>query len=208
MNSIGNDVVALAGINPERTRQYRFYSKILSVNEQDAYPALQHSLPFEHYVWLLWSVKESAYKFFKRLQPDLVFSPTKLIVEDVSCPTTGKYQGRVTCNGLFIYFNADYTNDYIHSIVGIDATFKYIHAYVNQIAQSDYSSQSAAVRQFALQKLATLWPDAEISFRQHDIGYPEVLIDQKTIMLPLSFSHDGRYTAYAFNYMNFEAVST
>ena len=83
MLGTGNDIVALAAINVERTRQSNFYSKILSLSEQQLYNELQSQLPFENFVWLAWSVKESAYKFLKRFMPDLVFSPTKIMITNL-----------------------------------------------------------------------------------------------------------------------------
>ena len=54
MISAGNDIVALASINIQRTNEYRFYSKILTAYEQELYNGHQFAgLPFEHYVWLL-----------------------------------------------------------------------------------------------------------------------------------------------------------
>jgi phosphopantetheinyl transferase (holo-ACP synthase) len=198
VNSIGNDVVALAGINPERTRQHRFCSKIISSAEQDAYPALQiYSFPFEHYVWLLWSVKESAYKFVKRLQPGLIFSPTKVIVQKLSHPAMGNYCGTVNCNGLVLRFRSEVTNTYIHTIVSYNAEFKHVHFGVAWIAQSDYAFQFAAVRQSALYALSNLLPNTAITIRKHHTGYPEVWIGNEALPMPLSFSHDGNYVAYA-----------
>lgn len=76
MISIGNDIVDLSAIDKHRTQQKAFYSKILSDKEQHLYSRSQ--LPFEIYVWLLWSAKESVYKFAKRLNPELVFSPARI----------------------------------------------------------------------------------------------------------------------------------
>ena len=64
MISAGNDIAALAKVNKERIPQPRFYSKILSDSERALYHQPQLTiLPFENYVWLLWSVKESVYKY-------------------------------------------------------------------------------------------------------------------------------------------------
>jgi phosphopantetheine--protein transferase-like protein len=80
MISIGNDIVDLAAIDKQRTQQKAFYSKILSDTEQQLYSRYPQ-LPFEIYVWLLWSAKESVYKFAKRLNPELVFSPVRIEVD-------------------------------------------------------------------------------------------------------------------------------
>jgi hypothetical protein len=79
MHSTGNDIVALGATDKERTSRFRFYSKILSAGEQALYDLTPpDGLPFDRYVWLLWSVKESVYKFRKRAHPGLVFAPTKI----------------------------------------------------------------------------------------------------------------------------------
>jgi phosphopantetheine--protein transferase-like protein len=77
MISIGNDIVDLTAIDKNRTQQKAFYSKILSDTEQQLY-SRSSQIPFEIYVWLLWSAKESVYKFAKRLDPELVFSPARI----------------------------------------------------------------------------------------------------------------------------------
>src|ERR1700761_9130738 len=88
MTSTGNDIVALKAINIARTKQPNFYSKILSVSEKDLYDQpFSDKIPFENFVWLCWSIKESAYKFLDRIVPDRVFSPTRTIVSSIELPT-------------------------------------------------------------------------------------------------------------------------
>jgi hypothetical protein len=91
--STGNDIVALAATDKERTGQLRFYSRILSAGEQALYgqPALA-GITFETYLWLLWSVKESIYKYKKRTFPGLVFSPTKITLIRLH-PPSGPFIG-------------------------------------------------------------------------------------------------------------------
>src|SRR5450756_2548986 len=87
MKSAGNDIVALRSVDKQRTSQFRFYSKILSALEQALYHQPQFTeMPFENYVWLLWSVKESAYKYLKRTFPSLVFSPIKFVIQHIKIP--------------------------------------------------------------------------------------------------------------------------
>ena len=81
MRSTGNDIIGLKSIDPHLTIQQRFYSKILSFSELELYyRKASETIPFENFIWLLWSVKESVYKYQKRNFPDLVFSSGKSIV--------------------------------------------------------------------------------------------------------------------------------
>ena len=81
MTSIGNDIIALNAINRERTRDPRFYGKILTSDELLLFREDLHAL--DTFVWLLWSVKESVYKCHKRLLPDLVFAPHGVILKQL-----------------------------------------------------------------------------------------------------------------------------
>ena len=91
MISIGNDIVDLTAIDKHRTQQKAFYSKILSDKEQQLY-SRSSQLPFEIYVWLLWSAKESVYKFAKRLNPELVFSPARIEIQQLSEPEFSEFK--------------------------------------------------------------------------------------------------------------------
>ena len=84
MISAGNDVVSLAAIDVTRTNQHKFYSKILSDSEIPLYNEFSLAqIPFENFVWLLWSIKESAYKFLQRHNPALIFTPVRFVVSDL-----------------------------------------------------------------------------------------------------------------------------
>src|ERR1700739_3692703 len=95
MTSTGNDIVALTAINVARTKQPNFYSRIVTSGEQELYySTLQDQLPFEHFVWLVWSVKESAFKYLKRVDPGLIFSPSKMRMVELK-KTVGQLDGMV-----------------------------------------------------------------------------------------------------------------
>ncbi|MGZ3833295.1 MAG: 4'-phosphopantetheinyl transferase family protein, partial [Mucilaginibacter sp.] len=98
MISTGNDIVALKTINIARTKQQNFYRKIISASEKDLYDRqISDKLPFDVFVWLLWSVKESGYKYLQRITPELVFSPTKIIITQLALPADNfveQFEGR------------------------------------------------------------------------------------------------------------------
>jgi phosphopantetheinyl transferase (holo-ACP synthase) len=98
MISTGNDIIALKTINIARTKQKNFYRKIISTSEKDLYDRqFSDNLPFDVFVWLLWSVKESVYKYLQRITPELVFSPTKIIITQLALPADNfveQFEGR------------------------------------------------------------------------------------------------------------------
>ena len=87
MTSTGNDIIGLKIINPQLTKQERFYSKILSFSEIELYyRKASATIPLENFIWLVWSIKESVYKYQKRNFPDLLFSPGKIIIQTIDFP--------------------------------------------------------------------------------------------------------------------------
>src|SRR5205809_451717 len=86
MTGLGNDLIDLKLTDAARTQSPRFYSKILADTEQRLYHNLTAALSFQQFVWLLWSIKESAYKAMQRHQPHLVFTPVKVEVVNVTAP--------------------------------------------------------------------------------------------------------------------------
>ena len=208
MRSTGNDIIDLNKIDVKRTGEYRFYSKILHIDEQSTYKTLPFEyLSFVNYVWLLWSVKESAYKFLKRLEPGLIFSPSKIVVSEIKQKTgvfhsnlpfeTSYLQGRVLIKHLNLFFESIISEQYISSAVHIDEDFDNIYRDVKFITNNDHASQSSAAKQFALTKLNTVL-QGKLSIDKSETGYPVICQDELYIELPLSLAHHGNYVAYSF----------
>src|SRR6185437_5745437 len=141
MKSAGNDIVALGLVDKQRTIQPRFYSKILALTEQELYRQPEiNKVSFVNYVWLLWSVKESVYKFLKRGDPCLVFSPTNIIIGDIKIPADlaiepeelqweslgnneDLFSGEVNCSQHTLYFRSKISTAWIASVVNDDKSF-------------------------------------------------------------------------------------
>jgi len=223
VNSTGNDVVALAATNNERTRQYRFYSKILSAGEQALYNgSAPGAMPFENYVWLLWSIKESVYKYKKRIAPDLVFSPTKITVHHLETPSgnppmafesgrwdsagqdnindTGDrfYKGLIHCGSCILYSRSIIVDGIISTVVSGDKNFENTWWGVRSIDHTGYAYQSSMVRSFVVSKLKSVLSLADLQIGKSRGGYPVVLREEEQMDIPLSLAHHDRFVAYSF----------
>ncbi len=211
MTSVGNDVVDLKHIDKQRTCTPKFYSKILSPAEQQLHNR-HPQLPFECFVWLLWSVKESAYKYLQRHQPSLVFSPVKIKVESIDIPLKAAplfILDEVTCNGFNepwyykaeVYFNNQqiyarsviYGDELINTVVCLEDDFDRVHWGV-KLNETAY--QSAAVRSFLSNQLSVLFSGNTVSVTKNAAGVPSVSINKNSF--PVSLSHHGGYIAYAY----------
>lgn len=214
MISIGNDIIALQLTNSERTRQQRFYSKILYTEEVELYKhQISTAIAFEHFVWLAWSVKESVYKFYKRYNQQALFSPTKTIINAVKKPLKQNvfnvynqleaisfkeedcYCCEINFNSINFYSRSIINNDLIFTVVNNSNYFENIHWGIKRIDDDNYLDQSKQVRAFTSEKLNKVFLNAHLNIEKSAAGFP-VIAQQKNI--PLSFTHHGSFVAYAF----------
>lgn len=213
MISAGNDIIALQYTNPERTKQEKFYSKIICKQEVELFKSLKQStLPFENFVWLCWSIKESVYKFYKRFQPDSLFPPTKIIIQTIQFPTNNfllndkEYEAvsftDETCFCCEVNFNNQsfYTRSLVQDNLIFTAAnnrndFANVCWGIKTISDDVYQTQSTEVRQFVLKRLNTLFNDVDLSIKKAQAGYPFIPQQQN---VPLSFAHHGNFVGYSF----------
>lgn len=222
MKSAGNDIVALRTVNRERTCQFRFYSKILSVSEQALYHQPQFAeMPFETYVWLLWSVKESAYKYLKRAIPDLLFYPVKIVIQNIKIPEEASmtnfecmqwenagygeefYKGKVIYASHLFCFRSKITRDWIATVVNDDENFDNVCWGIQSIEDAGYSHQSQAARKLLLRKLNFFFP-GDLQVEKSLTGYPVILKGTQNMHIPVSLAHDDQFVAYSFNLISQE----
>jgi phosphopantetheinyl transferase (holo-ACP synthase) len=216
--SVGNDIISLKKIDAARTKQARFYTKFLTQEEVDLYDEkISNILPFEHFAWLLWSIKESVYKCHKRNNTQLVFSPKKIIVQQVDLPKgqpVGVFDGnKIEANGFDsvrtfgctaicegIYFNSRslVNNEFIHSVATNGDGFMQIQWGITCIESGDYAGQHRTVRDFARNRLQQLFPSSTLLITKDTEGIPLATIEDPERNLPLSFSHHEQFVGYCF----------
>lgn len=206
MTSTGNDIVALGAINVDRTKQSDFYSKIIVDAEKALYDnALSGVLPLEHFVWLAWSVKESVYKFLQRHQHDLVFSPSKINVEqltrgDAASNDQAIFDGVSGFGSHKMYSRSVVTGEYIFSVVNDEDDFAHIYSDVKRIGSTEPADQSAAVRDLVLHKLQELFPADRFKIEKSTVGFPVLFRNEVEADIPLSFAHHDHYVGYSFGF--------
>lgn len=218
MTSIGNDIIGLKIINPQLTKQERFYSKILSFSELELYyRKASETIPLENFIWLLWSIKESVYKYQKRNFPDLLFSPGKIIIQDIDVPEkctatefgTVQYESNsfpevelYCCQAHLgtevFYSRSKIHNDLIYTVVNNTKSFENIWWGIKFIDDVDYVNQSTEVRNFVLDKLSSIFPNDDLQIEKREAGYPVLLKAKKELDLPISFTHHTHFIAYSF----------
>ncbi|MDE1191996.1 MAG: 4'-phosphopantetheinyl transferase superfamily protein [Arachidicoccus sp.] len=216
MTSIGNDIVSLKSERSGRFAQKEYYSKILSPYEEALYHRIQ-SLPlsFKDYVWLLWTIKESVFKFYKRNNSELLFHPQKIVVKNINeqkfIPDKNLavegfvlneklyLKGTADLNdNLHVFFSSILTEDFIFTITSSSENSENLFSGIKQIKNSDYSIQSSAVRNFIMNKLQSVFPLSFLEIKKNNEGIPVLIKDGRPSGLLISFSHHERWIAYSF----------
>ncbi|WP_158993760.1 4'-phosphopantetheinyl transferase superfamily protein [Mucilaginibacter sp. L196] len=215
MLSTGNDIVSLNTINVTRTKQPNFYSKILTPTETALYKQSRFAnTPFEVFVWLLWSIKESAFKFLQRIDTDILFTPVKFEVSEIQIPfgfnltdfkpieLTGigfdgihTIKSTIKFDDLILYSNSSIYQEFISTVVNGVEDFSNTHWGVKQIDSDEVAFQSAEVRAFLIDNFKD---NTSISIGKNPFGIPIILKDNIEQPIPVSLSHHEYYIAYSF----------
>jgi phosphopantetheinyl transferase (holo-ACP synthase) len=217
IESAGNDVIDLNQINAERTKEQRFYTKFITGTETLLYshPPLA-VLPFEFFVWMLWSIKESVYKFVQRYQPNQVFSPSKIMITQIEPPVSSLliapelivealglsnrnvYNSKIAFGADVFYACTVITSGYIYTVANDQNNFDNLYWGVKLISQNEPSFQSQEVRKFIMDKLASVLGKNSLSIVKNQFGCPVLYSDAQPTSQPISLAHHGHYVAYCF----------
>jgi phosphopantetheinyl transferase (holo-ACP synthase) len=218
MMSTGNDVVALSAINAARTSQHKFYSKILSDSETPLYNELSLAgIPFENFVWLLWSIKESAYKFLQRHDAGLIFTPVKFVVEELHLPSAYAVEkfdviaaegtgfndypaltGIVTFGKVRLRSCSLLYDKLISTVINDTDDFENTYWGFKLISDSAHENQSKEVRQFLIERLKRLYGEFDFRIDKNENGCPILFKENEEIGIPVSLSHHENIIGYSF----------
>ena len=216
MISTGNDIISLNFTDKVRTNDPKFYRRILADSEGCLYNLKFPHLPFEIFVWLFWSVKESAYKYLQRLTPELVFSPKKFDVTSLQLPEgyeitsfelnqmerTGfpdkSIKGTVNYGTHRLHFRSVVKKEFIMSVVNGNENFDNIFWGIKSIEKSDPEHQSKAVRELVMNRFKSSYRTNNIAINKNKHGFPVIAERNKEIPIPVSLSHHYHLVAYSY----------
>ncbi|GAB4030776.1 4'-phosphopantetheinyl transferase family protein [Spirosoma jeollabukense] len=194
---IGNDIVDLAQAKQESNwRRARFLDKVFTAHEQQLIHTANDP---DGMVWLLWSMKESAYKLIIRQTGKRVFAPQK-----IACQLTNSYpeavEGVVSYEGTH-YTQSIRTNQYVATVASLGTVFPPKNQVIIPFNDTAYQTQRMGIRNAIKQHCATHFsiPETSIHIHKTESGVPTLRIDDTEgtkLNLLLSISHHGHYGAY------------
>jgi phosphopantetheinyl transferase (holo-ACP synthase) len=212
---IGNDVVDLTKArNREKALDARFIDRVFSAAEREE---LFSAADRTALLWALWAGKETAYKIVRKLYYDARFAPRRYSVTLYGAQILEK--GGVSSTGVMLSGKVDTPCDTAHIGISVDADF--IHCIgaddpcaldsviwkVDRVSppEDPFVDESSFVRRQAIGHLSMCLhlnrKDIEIKrFKDASgLGPPLVYVGGSPAEIGISLSHDGQFTAYAFN---------
>jgi len=196
---IGNDIVDLSDPETRRGGQHpRFDERVFAVSER---AAIARSSDPHRTRWALWAVKESAYKAWRRIRPETVFSPRRFVVD-----LDPQGNGSVTHRNRRASARVETAGDCVHAVVEVDSTSAWTlwaaqpvrNPTTSPLASHADANRSERVRALALDCIADR---LEIDRRDLGIGrigrIPTLLHRDAPTAALLSLSHHGGFVGFA-----------
>ncbi len=183
---IGNDLVDIQIAYPEKKSENRnFIKKVFNPHEEKLISQSQNK---ETILWLLWSMKEAAYKAHQRISGHW----PKLNPKDYKCRLLNfSNLAEVQVASRFYFINYSCTDRYIHSIASESSgasLFERIY-YKDPDAKQNFLRDYSEKNGLALENLTI---DKDVN------GIPSILDQNTKKIVPISLSHHGNFTAFIF----------
>lgn len=171
----------------------RFLNKIFTAKEQDL--IFNSKIPVVQ-VWILWAMKEAAYKAHQRI----FHLPRKFAPLQIECEIW--QQDIYTANGNICIENSSY-----HSNLSINQDYLYCTASTlpqEKIFSGIYSGSRCSKRDLILKFSALVnKPVDQIKIIKDRHQVPHFSINNKSKYHPFSLSHHGNFSAFSLALMNY-----
>jgi phosphopantetheinyl transferase (holo-ACP synthase) len=187
---IGNDIVDLkySAINWKRPR---FLDKVFTQSEQ---ALIFYSKKKHETLWLLWSMKEAAYKAHMQQFGERFFNPKRLV-----CVLISEDRGVVKIDGHSYFTSSMFTKDYVYTIAKLSAT----KTTLSSVFKADIvlqHTQSNVIKKALLTSISKTkqLPLQGLEIKKTVIGIPQVFCDDSKLSISFSLTHCGRFSGFAY----------
>ena len=206
MPPVGNDIVDLAApCNLGKSGDGRFCGRVFTAEERALIAGSPRS---DTHLWAFWAAKEAAYKAVSRGDPAVCSIPRqyRVVLETAdAAETAARLDGKVITPRGEMALRIAVTADYVHALAAATETdITRLCRRVDRLKGTEGDADpSAFVRGKLLREIARRLgcPAADLSVVKDpdDSGVPRVLFRGRVLTAKVSLSHDGRFTAFAFD---------
>ncbi|NNC69639.1 MAG: 4-phosphopantetheinyl transferase family protein [Flavobacteriaceae bacterium] len=187
---IGNDIVDLQVASKQNNWQRPgFINKLFSKVEYDY---IFNAEDPSQMVWLLWSMKESAYKAYLQKCPKRFFNPKKL-----ECSLISNLKGTVRIHNYEFQTKTEVTDNYIHTV----ATHNDEGSTLTKCFEipSIYKAQHDLTNAKLLKNISKMTSTSMelLKIKKDALGIPKIYKEDSLITLSISLSHHGSYGAFS-----------
>ncbi|MCD2258344.1 4'-phosphopantetheinyl transferase family protein [Psychroserpens luteolus] len=189
---IGNDIVDLKYIKETSNwKRPRFLDKVFTTKEQHLILSSENQ---HQMVWLLWSMKEAAYKCHVQQYGRRFFNPKRLVCELIS-----EDKGQVNIDAIQYYTATIVTKDYVYTIAK-QTDDQPVETSIIETKAPKLATQSVLLKRYALESIAEVKHlDLDmLEIRKTKIGAPEVYYASQKTPIDLTLTHCGRFSSFAF----------
>lgn len=179
---IGNDIIDLSLADAESNWQRKgFLEKQFTIKEREIILDAKNSFEM---VWLLWSMKESAYKIWVRENEKRIFAPKKL-----ECRLTSDNEGVVYFDNQKFYTTSILNVSYIFTVADLEKKIK-SYSSIGSPQEIDQNIKKKLQEETGV-------PASEIEQIKTKNGAPSYYHRSKILTQSCSITHHGNYGAFS-----------
>lgn len=188
---VGNDLVDLKLAAKQSNWQRKgFLDKLFTPKEQGY--ILNSNNQFKT-VWLLWSMKESAYKAYLQTHGNRFFAPKKLV-----CNLISKNKGTVLINKMLFFTESEIGDAFIYTMA---FTKKYDNRFLTDCFEfdcQDFETQRSQTYHKVLTAFAykLKFPAAQLKIEKNSQGVPRLFWGEMLLKNSFSLTHHGQFGAF------------
>lgn len=189
---IGNDLVDLKLAAKQSNWQRKgLLDKLFTSNEQGY--ILNSDNPFET-VWLLWSMKESAYKAYLQAHNNRFFSPKNLV-----CNLISKNKGTVLINNALFFTESEINEDFIYTVAFSEKNNNNFLTDCFRFEQPNFETQRNQTYQKVLAAFSNelKLPVAQLKIEKNGQGVPRLFQGEVLLKNSFSLTHHGKFGAFS-----------
>ena len=182
---IGNDIVDLKqAAKDSNWKRPRFLDKVFTQKEQSIISSSENK---NQMVWVLWSMKEAAYKAYVREFKQRFINPKR-----IQCQLGLNNEGVVKINQNIYYVKTLVTSEFVHSIASNNKE-KFPKTDLFRFNKIE-DVRTRIMHQISNRKEGCL---NSIKIKKTTLGVPNLFLNDEQIFDALSISHHGEYGAFA-----------